>query len=244
VFVLSPWAICLTAPRMDIFAPSVAAHSTGVASVSAQNVASRAGQRACVPHVRRLLMDKTELSRVLAEHGKWLLGDEGTMADLSRANLARADLSRANLGGAYLSGADLGGANLGGADLGGANLGGANLSRATGLIDPCEWLEQNFEASADGIVVYKRIGPTEYPAPDTWSIKPGSVLTEVVNPLPTMSCACGVNFGTRGWCEGHYRGAALWRCVIRWGWLPGVVVPYNTDGKARCSRLELVERVA
>ncbi len=71
-----------------------------------------------------------ELKAILAEHGKWLRGDGGSRANLSRANLSGADLSRANLYGANLSRADLSGANLYGANLSGANLYGANLSRA------------------------------------------------------------------------------------------------------------------
>ena len=35
----------------------------------------------------------------------------------------------------------------------------------------------------------------------------------------------------------------IWKLLIRWEWLPGVVVPYNTDGKIRCERAELVEVV-
>ena len=41
----------------------------------------------------------------------------------------------------------------------------------------------------------------------------------------------------------RYAHAALWRCRIRYEDGPGVVVPYNTDGKARCERLELLEEM-
>lgn len=36
----------------------------------------------------------------------------------------------------------------------------------------------------------------------------------------------------------------IYRCRIRWIDLAGVVVPYNTDGKARCARLEILEQVS
>jgi uncharacterized protein YjbI with pentapeptide repeats len=48
-------------------------------------------------------MDKAKLDKVVADHGKWLRGDEGGVranlrgADLSRANLSSADLCSANL---------------------------------------------------------------------------------------------------------------------------------------------------
>lgn len=35
----------------------------------------------------------------------------------------------------------------------------------------------------------------------------------------------------------------VWKVLIRWEWLAGVCVPYNTDGKIRCERVKLVEIV-
>src|SRR6185369_12043829 len=72
-----------------------------------------------------------ELGEIIAKHKKWIDGDnEGSRADLSRADLSRANLSGADLSRANLSGANLYGANLSGADLYGANLSRANLSGA------------------------------------------------------------------------------------------------------------------
>jgi hypothetical protein len=169
-----------------------------------------------------------------------LSGADLSGANLSGANLSEADLSRANLSRANLRRADLSGANLSEADLRGANLRWADLSRAKGLLDSTEWLKANFEHDTEGIIVYKCIGNTEYTAPAHWTIEPGAYLTEVVNPSRTSDCACGVNFGTRAWCEAHYTTADLWRCRIEWLDLAGVVVPYHTDGKARCERLKLL----
>ena len=153
------------------------------------------------------------------------------------------DLSGADLSAAGLRAADLRGADLSGADLSDADLSDADLSGVKGLLDPVDWLKTNFETDAEGIIVYKRIGETEFDAPSHWTIEPGAYLTEVVNPTRTVECACGVNFGTRDWCRWHYKTATLWRCRIEWWDLAGVVVPYNTDGKARCARLRLIEPV-
>ena len=71
-----------------------------------------------------------ELNQILADHAKWLLGEGGTRANLSWANLSRANLSGANLSWADLSGANLSWANLSGASLSWANLSRANLSKA------------------------------------------------------------------------------------------------------------------
>ena len=177
-------------------------------------------------------MTDDELKSILAEHVKWLNNNGGKYA-----NLSGADLSYANL-----SGADLRAANLSGADLREANLYWANLSGCTGLLSASDWMGA-LERSQDGWIVYKRIGETQYHAPESWHIDPGAILTEIVNPNRNCDCACGVNFGTLAWCNAHYTDCVLWRCLIRWEWGPGVIVPYNTDGKARCERLQLLEVV-
>jgi uncharacterized protein YjbI with pentapeptide repeats len=80
-------------------------------------------------------MNATKLTKILAEHKKWLDDRGGKRADLSNADLTHADLTyanlrRANLTGANLRGADLRDAYLRGADLRRADLTGADLRRA------------------------------------------------------------------------------------------------------------------
>ena len=80
-------------------------------------------------------MTKTELDKIVSDHGRWLRAEGGSRANLSEANLSWANLSGAdlrwaNLSGAYLSGANLRWADLRWADLSGANLSWANLSGA------------------------------------------------------------------------------------------------------------------
>jgi len=159
-----------------------------------------------------------------------------TGANLTSANLTGADLIRADLTGAYLTST-----NLFGADLSGANLTLTDLSGAENLLNPEDWVNAHLERDPEGrgIIVYKTFS-SNYHAPPTWKIEPGSVITEVVNPLPTVDCACGVNVATLGWVKRHGGDRPIWRGLIRWEWLPGVVVPYNTDGKFRCGKLELL----
>ena len=182
-------------------------------------------------------------------------------ADLRWANLSGADLSRADLSGADLSGANLSGANLRGADLRWANLSVANLSRAdlsradlrradlrwanlsgADLMSSINFLEAHFERTTDGYIVYKCFG-AQYKAPEKWEIKPGSVLEETVNPLRTCDCGSGINVAPLGWVRSHCNTRPIWKLLIRWEWLAGVVCPYNSDGKIRCERAELVEVV-
>ena len=159
-------------------------------------------------------------------------------ADLRAAYLRGADLS-----GASLYGADLRYADFSGANLYGANLSGANLSGACGLLLASDWLNKNFKWDKSGLVVYKRIGTTPFAMPPYWKARKGESLEEVCNPNRTDACGCGVNFATLDWCMNHYTRGDLWKCRIRLRDLADVVVPYNTDGKARCSRLELIKKV-
>lgn len=187
-------------------------------------------------------------------------------ADLSVANLRHVDLSGANLRGAYLSGADLGSvnlsdadlsgtylgsANLSGANLSGANLSGANLRRANlsdtdlsgvkGLLNPIEYIEKNFEKTEEGIIVYKSFGE-DYTPNSNWKIEEGSIIEEVVNPLPSFEWGCGINVGTKEWAERECN-SQIWECLIRWEWLAGVVVPYQTEGQIRASKVQLIKPV-
>jgi hypothetical protein len=163
-------------------------------------------------------------------------------ADLSGANLSGADLRYANLYGANLYGADLSGVDLSGANLSGANLRRVNLSGAKGLLNPADWLAANFKTNKKGYIVYKAEGQTTYTPALHW--KGSKFITEVVNPNRTDTCGCGVNFATLKWIKSFYPGRIrngtikIRRMYLHWKDLPSVVVPYNTDGKARCGRLE------
>lgn len=172
-----------------------------------------------------------------------LIGANLTKTDLTGANLRWVNLSGADLSGVDLTGADLRGSNLSGSNLRKANLHRTNLTGVAGLLNPAKWIAENFETDDSGVIVYKRIGNAQYDMPNSWVIEPSSFITEVCNPLPTVDCGCGVNFATHKWCENNYVFADLWECRINWIDLAGLVVPYNTDGKARCGRLELLRVV-
>ena len=173
-------------------------------------------------------------------------------ADLSRADLSWADLSRANLSGANLSGADLSWADLSRADLSRANLSRANLSRADlsranlsgakGLLDTVNFMEAHFERTDRGYIVYKTFGGN-YDPPGEWKIEPDSVITETVNFDRCTECGSGINVAPLEWVTREYPNKRIWKCLIEWPWLAGVCVPYNTDGKIRCSRVQLLEVV-
>ena len=178
--------------------------------------------------------------------GADLSGANLSWANLSWADLSGADLSWANLSGADLRGANLRKANLSGADLSWANLSGADLrkadlSGAKELLSAVNFIDANFERVTDGYIAYKTFN-SEYAAPESWTIAEGSVITENVNFNRCDSCGCGINVAPLDWVKSRYgrRGGAIWKVLIRWEWLCGVCVPYNSDGKIRCERVELL----
>ena len=201
-------------------------------------------------------MTRDKLTETLESHKLWLSGKGGERADLSGADLSEAELSGANLSGANLSRADLRGANLSradlrgvnlseadlsGADLSGAELSGANLSGAKGLLQTADFMATNFERTPDGYIAYKTFNSlySLYRAPDAWEIKPGSIIEETVNFDRCTKCGSGINAAPLKWVRTHQSGE-IWKVLIRWEWLCGVCIPYNTDGKIRCERVELV----
>ena len=154
-------------------------------------------------------------------------------ADLSDANLSDADLRRANL-----SGADLSGADLSDADLRRANLSDADLSQTTGLLDAINYLEAHFERNKDGYIVYKSFG-VYYTSPEKWEIKPDSIIEEVCNTSRTDTCGSGINVAPLEWVRSDNHGR-IYKLLIKYEWLAGVVVPFGTDGKIRCSRAQII----
>lgn len=133
-------------------------------------------------------------------------------------------------------------ANLRGANLSGANLRGADLSGAENLLSAVDYIKNNFECTAEGIIAYKVFGAI-YSTPTKWEIHLKSVITENVDANRTNDCGCGINVATLEWVLSEYSEEEIWKVLIRWEWMCGVVVPYNTDGKIRCERVELVEKI-
>lgn len=141
----------------------------------------------------------------------------------------------------HLSDANLRRANLSDADLRRADLSDADLSGSQGLIDAINYMEAHFERTDEGYIVYKSFN-SSYAAPDKWSIRLGEVIEEVANPDRTCECGCGINVAPLEWVKRDNCNQPF-KLLIRWEWLPGVVVPYNTDGKIRCSKAQILEAV-
>lgn len=178
-------------------------------------------------------MEQAKLKEILEKHKKWQYGKEGgEKANLSYANLRDANLRCADLRGAILSGADLRGADLNGAD----------LSCATGLLNPIDYLAEKFERTEDGYVVYKAFDAC-YASPAKWKVEPGEIITEEVNFCRTNEYGCGINAAPLKWVKRKYPEKDIYKLLIKWEWLAGVVVPYNTDGEIRCARAQIIGKV-
>ena len=102
-------------------------------------------------------------------------------------------------------------------------------------------MEAHFERTDKGYIVYKSFNEN-YSAPESWKIEPGEIIEETVNCDRTTECGCGINVAPLEWVRRNGRNHP-YKLLIRWEWLPGVVVPYNTDGKIRCSRAEIIGAV-
>jgi hypothetical protein len=102
-------------------------------------------------------------------------------------------------------------------------------------------MDENFRFTDEGYIVYKAfgVGLTTYCQKTFGEIDSGKYIVETVNPLPTVDCGCGINFATLDWVRANYCVAQIRECLIEWKDLATLVVPYNTDGKARVGRLKV-----
>lgn len=166
--------------------------------------------------------------------------------DLFDSILYGSDLRYVNLSGAYLQNVDLRHvdlryANLSNTYLANTDLRFTNLSGAKGLINPTDYLNNNFEKINEGYIVYKTF-ENFYNIPNNWEIQPNSIIEEEVNYDRCEKGGCGINIATRKYIALYNTFKyPVWKLLIKWEWLPTVVVPYNTDGEIRCGKAMLLE---
>jgi uncharacterized protein YjbI with pentapeptide repeats len=172
-------------------------------------------------------------------------------ANLNGARLSRADLTGVDLSNANLSGVDLSNADLSGVDLSGSNLSRVNLSGAKNLLNQKTWMNENFEKNNEGYIVYK-VFDLYYNPSKNWKIENDAIIEEEVNYNRCNMCGSGINFSTIKWLKDdskfksitvntRYYPVKIHKCLILFEDMINVVVPYNTDGKARCGRLKVLE---
>ena len=204
-------------------------------------------------------MTQEKVREILVKHKMWIdKEDGGECADLRGADLRGVDLSGEDLRHADLSHVDLSHATCIHVDLSYAilrdvdfshatisdvDLSYADLSGAKGLLSAADFLKQHFERTDTGYIAYKTFG-AHYIPPKNWEIVPGAELTETVNPDRCTECGSGINVAPLKWVKKRYQfKRPIWKVLIKWEWLPGVVVPYMTDGKIRCEKVQLIGTV-
>jgi hypothetical protein len=111
---------------------------------------------------------------------------------------------------------------------------------------PTTEILDKLERTDVGFIVYKWFGETSYSTPESWEVEPESVIKETVNPCRTDPCGSGVNVGTLDWVQNNTLGytGEIWKCLIRYEWVDSLVIPYSSDGKFRCGKLELIGEIS
>lgn len=118
-----------------------------------------------------------------------------------------------------------------------------DISGTTGFIKSSDFMNRHFKKDDKGYIVFKVIGKTDFPPNKNWKIEEGSYIEENVDTNRFECCGCGVNFGTLAYVRSLYPYGEVWECRIDFTDAAGIIVPYNSDGKARCERLYLTRKM-
>ena len=175
---------------------------------------------------------------------------------LDKCNLTKANLSNCNLEYAFLFGTNLEETDLTGAILKKADFINANLNNTKGLINTEEYMKNNFEFDEErnGYIVYKTFGSI-HKSPEYWIIKENSMIKEKCTIDRTYDCGRGINCANLDWVKDYNTckdvkflsvrnyNLPIWKLLIKKEWLNGVIIPYSTDGKIRCSKAQLLNIV-
>jgi hypothetical protein len=177
-------------------------------------------------------------------------GTDLRYADLKGANLRIVNLSysllnHADLNNADLSGSDLNGADLNGAKLGNADLLGTNLCNAIGLPSNEDYLNRYFakNSSDDSWTVYITFNHIAHFLPECEKLEHGKIITvPFLNCDRRRECESGIYFATFRFFNIDYKKPKeIWKCKIKLDYY--VVMPYNTIGYGRCSKLKLIKKI-
>lgn len=115
------------------------------------------------------------------------------------------------------------------------------LSNCSNDYSPTEFLKENFKWTDEGIIAYKTFNELFSP-PDHWNIERGEVLTENVDFDEQNDCSYGINVGTEQWVRKNCLNR-VWKVLIPYEALPETIVPYDSDGKIRTSKIRLLHVV-
>ena len=115
-----------------------------------------------------------------------------------------------------------------------------DFSGSKGIPTQQEILEENFEKTDEGFIVYK-VFNVFFDKPKHWEITRGSIITENVDYNRHAECSYGISVATKEWLAKNTSNITTWwECLIKNEWLPDVVIPFDFKGKMRCAKLMLI----
>lgn len=114
--------------------------------------------------------------------------------------------------------------------------------------DPSLYVRSYFHKVSHGYIGFKSFCEAHKPFgnPSSWEINHGSVIEEVCDSDVNKECSYGISFGSFEYMRKTYitNGCMdIHAILIRNEDIFGVCVPYNTDGKLRTSRLQILNKV-
>lgn len=199
-------------------------------------------------NLKYAILNKAILYKANLENSN-LEGAKLKSLDLRFANLSKTYLKNTNLKGSDLRFTDLRSANLCKAILKDvvlydSNLKSVNLSGARGLLSPIDYLEKYFEKTKDGYIAYKSFG-LHCNIPNYWKIEENSIIKENVDTDRSIYGSYGINAGTLEYVRNQMGPiiSPIHALLIKYEWLAGVVVPYNSNGLIRCERAMILNKV-
>lgn len=69
----------------------------------------------------------------------------------------------------------------------------------------------------------------------------GKILSETCNPDRGCLLGSGINVDHYHWVKQIMEPKIIYKLLIRYEWLPGVIVPFKTEGEIRTSRVQMME---
>ena len=167
-------------------------------------------------------MNKTELTKIIREHKKWLAGEGG-----QRADLRGADLQFANLRNADLQGADLQGADLRGADLKNTILEDINWLAYIGIVPDKKGFAYAYKiTNSAGEGIYN--GGINY-------TKGMNFKVDKVDEDTNRQCSYGINLATFSWCLNQFTDKTYRLFMFKFN-TKDAVCPIGSDGKFRVKK--------
>lgn len=115
------------------------------------------------------------------------------------------------------------------------------------LASPIDYIKEQLEPSTVGGYYGYKLFNFYRKAPSYWSLKKNQIISESVNYDRSLTSGSGIHIGNLDFIKRmiklnpEAKEQKIWKVYIAPEWLPGVVVPFNSDGDIRCERCQLIE---